>query len=110
MVAGAEQCYRCRSDRTRACAYDSEGTLYGDDAPCLDYRRWDLVYRVPIGVNRLDMRRRIRHTILDLFGVWPSEEDVSDASGQRYLYSFETIGGVVNGNDGSKQCNHLPCT
>lgn len=85
--------------------YDSEGTLYGDDAPCLDHRRWDLVYRAPIGTNRLEMRKKIRHTILDLFDVWPSEEDVSDASGQRYLYTFETIGGVVDGDTGLERGN-----
>lgn len=84
-------------------AYDSEGTLYGDDAPCLDARRWDLVYRAPIGVNRIELRQKIRYAILDLFGVWPAEDDASDASGQKYLYSFETIGGVVDGNNGPER-------
>lgn len=84
-------------------AYDSEGTLYGDDVPCLDYRRWDLIYRAPVGANRLQMRKNIRYAILDIFGVWPSEDDASDATGQKYLYSFETIGGVVDGDHGAEQ-------
>lgn len=81
-------------------SYDSSGSLYGDDTPCIDYRRWDVVYVAPIGQDRRQLRNQIRETILKLFGVWATEEDVSDAAGQRYLYTFETIGGVVDGDAG----------
>lgn len=83
--------------------YDSEGVLFGDDAPCLDQRKWSLVYVAPLGVNRIAMRRSIREAVLGVFGDWPSEEDVSDASGQRYIYSFETIGGINDGETGDEQ-------
>lgn len=75
-----------------AFTYDSSGTLYGDDGPCLDYRRWTLCYVAPVAQNRLAMRQRIRKAIQSVFGVWPSEEDETGNSGQRYLYYFETIG------------------
>lgn len=80
-------------------SYTSQGTMFGDDAPCLDYRRWTLAYIAPIGTNRIAIRRSIRETIQELFGVWPSEEDCSDVSGQRYVYDFETIGGLDDGSD-----------
>lgn len=77
--------------------YDSSGTLFGDDAPCLEHRRWTVIYVAPVGQNRLDMRNSIRWKIFGVFGVWPSEEDATDASGQRYLYEFETIGAIDDG-------------
>lgn len=83
--------------------YTSEGALFGDDVPCIDHRRWELVYVVPVSVNRISVRRSIREAILKIFGVWPSEEDVSDASGQRYLFCFETIGGIDDGEPGHEQ-------
>lgn len=89
-------------DEYLAYGYDSEGTLHGDDAPCLDYRRWTLVYRAPVGHNRTKMRNKIRDAVFKLFDVWPSEEDVSDAAGQRYIYSFETIGGIYDGAAGNE--------
>lgn len=87
------------SSRPEYCAYyyDSSGTLYGDDGPCLEHRRWTLVYVAPVGQNRLAMRQKIRSAIYDLFGVYPSEDDATDASGQRYLYEFETVGAISDG-------------
>lgn len=90
-------------DEYLAYFYNSEGTMFGDDGPCLDYRRWTLVYVAPLSVNRISVRRSIRDAVLSVFGVWPSEEDVSDASGQRYIYSFETIGGIDDGEPGDEQ-------
>lgn len=75
--------------------YDSSGTLFGDDGPCLEYRRWTVVYVAPVGQNRLAMRQNIRRAIFEVFGVWPSEEPAPDAYGQRYLYDFETVGGLL---------------
>lgn len=80
-----------------AYGYGSEGTLYGDDAPCLDYRRWSVVYVAPVGYDRRDLRTKIREMIQRITGVWPSEEDITDAAGQRYIYDFETFGGIDNG-------------
>lgn len=77
--------------------YESEGTLYGDDAPCLDYRRWTVVYCAPIGYNRIATRQRIRQTIKDLFGAWPAEDNATDVNGQRWIYEFDTIGGIADG-------------
>lgn len=87
-TAGTEYC---------AYGYDSSGTLFGDDGPCLDYRRWTVVYVAPVGQNRLAMRQSIRRAIFEVFGVWPSEEPDTDESGQRYLYDFETIGAIADG-------------
>ena len=84
-------------------SYTSEGALFGDDTPCLDHRRWDLIYVAPAGFNRIAIRRSIREAVFDIFGVWPVEEDVSDTSGQRYAYSFETIGGIDDGKPGDEQ-------
>lgn len=83
--------------------YDSEGTLFGDDAPCLDRRQWSLVYVAPLSANRISMRHDIREAVFEVFGVWPSEDDESDSSGQRYIYSFETIGGIDDGESGDEQ-------
>ena len=80
--------------------YGSEGTLWGDDRPCLDHRRWTLVYVAPVGRNRITKRLGIRQAIMDQFGAWPEEEDASDVNGQRYIYSFDTIGGIDDGSDG----------
>lgn len=74
--------------------YESKGTLFGDDVPCMEYRSWTVVYLAPVGYNRLAMRQNIRQVIFDLFEVWPTEDDASDASGQRWIYEFETIGGL----------------
>ena len=80
--------------------YTSEGFLWGDDRPCLDRRRWTLVYVAPIGQNRIPKRLGIRQAIMDLFDAWPEEEDASDANGQRYIYTFDTVGGIDDGTDG----------
>lgn len=80
-------------------SYESEGTLHGDDGPCLEYRRWTVVYSAPIGYNRLDIRKQIQQAIWDLFGVWPSEDDASDVNGQRWIYEFDTVGGISCGED-----------
>lgn len=78
--------------------YNSDGTLHGDDRPCLEMRNWQVVYVAPVGYDRTDIRSRLRWLILDLYGVWPSEEDVSDANGQRFLYEFSTFGGIEDGS------------
>ena len=75
--------------------YDSSGTLFGDDRPCLEYRRWTVRYVAPTGQNRLSMRQNIRNAIFRVFGVWPSEESEPDASGQQYFYDFESVGGLA---------------
>lgn len=79
--------------------YDSEGSLYGDDEPCLDFRRWTIVYVAPVSYDRREMRRRIRELIQKVTGVWPSEDDATDGNGQRFIYEFETFGGISNGPD-----------
>jgi hypothetical protein len=88
------------ADEYAAYFYRSEGTLWGDDRPCLDCRHWTLVYVAPVGHNRIPKRLGIRQEIMDRFGAWPEEEDASDVNGQRYIYTFDTIGGFENGSDG----------
>ena len=80
-------------------SYTSNGALYGDDAPCLDFRVYELVYVAPISENRTAVRDQLRSLIMGIYGDWPSEENLSDASGQRYLYSFSSYGGVDDGAD-----------
>ena len=77
--------------------FDSDGTLFGDDAPCLEHRNWTVVYVAPIAHDRREMRQLIRRTIQDVAGVWPSEDDATDGSGQRFVYEFETFGGINDG-------------
>lgn len=77
--------------------FDSAGTLFGDDGPCLEYRKWSIVYVAPVACDRREMRRCIRSLIQDITGVWPSEDDATDGSGQRYIYEFETVGGIEDG-------------
>lgn len=77
--------------------YNSDGTLYGDDSPCLEHRRWTIVYVAPIAYDRREMRQEIRRAIRKITGTWPSEEDATDAAGQRYIYEFETFGVIDNG-------------
>ena len=73
-------------------AYDTNSALHGDDTACLEDRAWSLVFVAPLGVDQRAVREQIRGTIRDLFGVLPSEEDVTGgAGGQQYLYEFETI-------------------
>lgn len=78
--------------------YDREGTLHGDDGPCVEYRRWTVVYVAPNGLNRLEKRQQISRLIQSLFGAWPTEENMTDESGQRYVYEFDTIGGIDDGS------------
>ncbi len=77
--------------------YSSKGVLWGDDAPTLDARDWEMVYVCPLSYNRLDIRKALRQLVFDVFDVWPSEEDVTDGSGQRFLYVFGSIEGLGNG-------------
>lgn len=72
--------------------YEREGTLYGDDRPVLEHRRWTVIYSAPTGYNRLAMRQKIMLAIFDLFGVIPSEDSASDINGQRWIYEFDTAG------------------
>lgn len=78
-------------------SYSCDGTLYGDDAPILETRNWQVVYAAPLGYDRTDIRNRLRWLIFEVYGAWPGEENVSDANGQRFLYEFATFGGVGNG-------------
>ena len=80
--------------------YDSDGTLYGDDGPCLDLRRWTIVYVAPVAKDRRTIRLKIRELIQRIAGVWPSEEDATDVAGQHFIYEFETFGGIADGTDG----------
>ena len=80
-------------------SYTSEGTLFGDDAPCLEKRNYQMVYVAPIGYDRTDIRNNLRCLVLELYNDWPREEDVSDANGQRFLYEFSTFGGFEDGAD-----------
>lgn len=82
--------------------YNSDGTLFGDDGPCLEHRNWTIIYVAPLAHDRREMRQKIRAIIQAVTGVWPSEEDATDASGQRYAYEFETFGGVGNGSSGNE--------
>lgn len=77
--------------------YSCDGTLYGDDAPILETRNWLIVYVAPVGYDRTDIRNQLRWLIFDTYGAWPGEENVSDANGQRFLYEFNTFGGVDDG-------------
>lgn len=79
--------------------YDSDGTLFGDDEPCLDHRRWTIVYVAPVAYDRRETRRLIRSVIQQITGVWPSEDDATDGNGQRYIYEFETFGVIGDGAD-----------
>lgn len=74
--------------------YERSGTLWGDDAPSLEQRMWTVVYVAPNGANRLEMRKAISNLIFNLFGSWPTEEPENTASGQRFFYEFETVGGL----------------
>lgn len=77
--------------------FNSDGTLFGDDGPCLEHRNWTIVYVAPLALDRREMRQTIRRTIQDVAGVWPSEDDATDGNGQRFVYEFETFGGIENG-------------
>lgn len=77
------------------------GTLWGDDAPCLEQRFWTVVYVAPVACDRLVQRIRIMQTILSIFGAWPTEDDATDEAGQRWVYEFSTIGGIDDGTDDS---------
>lgn len=80
-------------------SYNSDGTLFGDDAPCLERRNWQMVYAAPIACNCTDIRSRLRRIVYEIYDVWPSEEDVSDAKSQRFLYEFTSFGGIEDGPD-----------
>ena len=79
--------------------YDSDGVLYGDDGPCLDHRTWTIVYAAPLAHDRREVRQAIRKAIQDITGIWPSEDDATDVNGQRFIYEFETVGGIDDGAD-----------
>ena len=85
-----------------AYSYARNGTLWGDDAPCLEQRFWTVVYVAPVGYDRMEIRTRIMQTILGIFGAWPREEDYSDINGQRWVYEFSTIGGLDDGTSGDE--------
>lgn len=79
--------------------YNSDGTLHGDDAPCLEFRDWEMVYVCPVASNRLSVREALRRLIYEIFDVWPPEDNASDQNGQRYVYDFQSYGGLECGND-----------
>ncbi len=85
-TAGKE--YACYS-------FDTQEAMAGDDHTCLEFRQWDVFYVAPLGLDRREMRGKIRDLIQQLFGILPSEEDLTDNQfGQQYLYEFYTSGGV----------------
>lgn len=77
--------------------YNSEGTLFGDDAPCLEVRDWEMLYVCPISSNRQDVRIALRNLVYEIFDVWPTEDNASDVNGQRYVYNFKSFEGFANG-------------
>ena len=78
--------------------YDSDGALFGDDGPCLDHRQWVIIFVCPAAEDHREDRAIIRQTIQKLFGVLPSEDDATDGSKQKYIYNFETFGGILGGS------------
>ena len=80
-------------------SYSRSGTLWGDDAPCLEQRNWNVWYGAPASCDRLEMRMKIMQMIFSIFGVWPREEDYTDENGQRWLYEFGAVGGIDVGTD-----------
>lgn len=83
-------------------SYTRNGTLWGDDAPCLDQRRWTVVYVAPLGYDRRKERLAIMQAIFSIFSAWPDEDDYTDENGQRWVYEFDTIGGLDDGNPGDE--------
>ncbi len=81
------------------CSYTRSGTLWGDDAPCLEQRNWSVVYVAPVSCDRLEKRMQIMQVIFSIFGAWPHEEPFADETGQRWLYDFDSIGGLDDGTD-----------
>lgn len=77
--------------------FDSDGTLFGDDGPCLDHRNWTIIFVAPLAQDRRETRQAIRRIIQSVTGAWPSEDDATDGSGQRFVYEFETFGGIDDG-------------
>ena len=77
--------------------YTSEGVLHGDDKPCLEMRKWQMVYVAPAGYDRTEIRNKLRSLVMETYEVWPTEEDVSDTNGQRFLYDFDTFGSFDDG-------------
>lgn len=77
--------------------YNSDGTLFGDDAPCLELRDWEMVYVCPLASNRQSVRMALRNLIYDIFDVWPTEDNASDINGQRYVYDFKSFEGLAYG-------------
>lgn len=75
-------------------SYTRNGALWGDDGPCLEQRNWSVVYCAPIACDRLETRQKIMQMIFSIFGTWPREDDATDAACQRWVYSFDTMGGI----------------
>lgn len=78
--------------------YDRDGALYGDDGPCLEHRQWVIVFVCPAAEDHRDDRAMIRQTVKDLFGILPPEDDATDGRQQKYIYTFETFGGMQDGS------------
>lgn len=74
-----------------------DGSFFGDDAPVFDALDWTVAYVCPIDCNRRETRNALRRLIFELFEIWPKEDNVTDADGQRYLYSFKSIEGIDYG-------------
>lgn len=75
-----------------------DGNFFGDDAPVFDLQDWTVVYACPIDCNRQDVKNALRRLIFDLYEVWPNEDNVTDADGQRYIYRFKAIEGIDYGD------------
>ncbi|MBR2047131.1 MAG: hypothetical protein IJ960_00895 [Oscillospiraceae bacterium] len=78
-------------------SYTRGGELWGDDAPCIEHRHWTMIYVAPLTMDRAQLRLELIQTIFDLFEAWPSEDPYSDAEVQRWVYQFDTIGGIDDG-------------
>lgn len=76
---------------------DRTPALWGDDSPCIEQQSWKVVYVAPLTCDRRATRQSLLQTIFSIFGAWPTEDDYSDENGQRWVYEFETIGGIDDG-------------
>lgn len=83
-------------------AYTLNGTLWGDDAPCVEHCRWVVTYVAPLTCDRRDLRLRLMQAIYNTFDAWPEESGFADISGQQWMYEFDTIGVLDIGTNGDE--------
>ena len=80
---------------------DRSAALWGDDEPCIEQQNWKVIYVAPLTCDRRAVRQSVMQAIFSVFGAWPTEDDYSDENGQRWVYEFETIGGIEDGQNRS---------